>query len=114
MWTDDWPDKSLVEALQSPTDYDAVFEYGLSALAGAAAESRRRRVAPHSPTPMPTTAPPSPIDLLRALHLVVDTHPAQQVGRVGPARGQEPAAGVLTAERRRHQQPADQRVAVAH
>ena len=32
LWTDDWPDKSLVEALQSPTDYDAVFEYGLSAL----------------------------------------------------------------------------------
>ncbi len=32
MWTDDWPDRSLVEALQSPTDYDAVFEYGLNAL----------------------------------------------------------------------------------
>jgi TetR/AcrR family tetracycline transcriptional repressor len=32
LWTDDWPDRSLVEALQSPTDYDAVFEYGLSAL----------------------------------------------------------------------------------
>ena len=27
----------------------------------AAAESPRRRVAPHSPTPMPTTAPPSPM-----------------------------------------------------
>jgi AcrR family transcriptional regulator len=32
LWTDDWPDKSLVDALQSPTDYDAVFEYGLNAL----------------------------------------------------------------------------------
>jgi TetR/AcrR family transcriptional regulator, tetracycline repressor protein len=32
LWSDDWPDRSLVEALQSPTDYDAVFEYGLSAL----------------------------------------------------------------------------------
>jgi AcrR family transcriptional regulator len=32
LWTDDWPDQSLVRALQSPTDYDAVFEYGLSAL----------------------------------------------------------------------------------
>jgi AcrR family transcriptional regulator len=32
LWTDDWPDRSLVEALQSPTDYDAVFEYGLDAL----------------------------------------------------------------------------------
>jgi TetR/AcrR family tetracycline transcriptional repressor len=32
LWTDDWPDRALVEALQSPTDYDAVFEYGLSAL----------------------------------------------------------------------------------
>lgn len=32
LWTDDWPDQALVEALQSPTDYDAVFEYGLNAL----------------------------------------------------------------------------------
>jgi TetR/AcrR family transcriptional regulator, tetracycline repressor protein len=32
LWTDDWPDRGLVEALQSPTDYDAVFEYGLAAL----------------------------------------------------------------------------------
>ena len=32
LWTDEWPDRALVEALQSPTDYDAVFEYGLSAL----------------------------------------------------------------------------------
>jgi TetR/AcrR family transcriptional regulator, tetracycline repressor protein len=32
LWTDDWPDQALVEALQSPTDYDAVFEYGLDAL----------------------------------------------------------------------------------
>ena len=32
LWANDWPDQSLVEALQSPTDYDAVFEYGLNAL----------------------------------------------------------------------------------
>jgi TetR/AcrR family transcriptional regulator, tetracycline repressor protein len=32
LWDDDWPDRDLVQALQSPTDYDAVFEYGLSAL----------------------------------------------------------------------------------
>jgi TetR/AcrR family tetracycline transcriptional repressor len=32
LWADDWPDQLLVEALQSPTDYDAVFEYGLNAL----------------------------------------------------------------------------------
>jgi hypothetical protein len=32
LWDDDWPDRDLVHALQSPTDYDAVFEYGLSAL----------------------------------------------------------------------------------
>jgi TetR/AcrR family transcriptional regulator, tetracycline repressor protein len=32
LWADDWPDVALVEALQSPTDYDAVFEYGLNAL----------------------------------------------------------------------------------
>jgi TetR/AcrR family transcriptional regulator, tetracycline repressor protein len=32
LWADAWPDQKLVEALQSPTDYDAVFEYGLNAL----------------------------------------------------------------------------------
>ncbi|HKV20580.1 MAG TPA: helix-turn-helix domain-containing protein [Mycobacterium sp.] len=32
LWSEDWPDRSLVEALQSPTDYDAVFDYGLNAL----------------------------------------------------------------------------------
>jgi TetR/AcrR family transcriptional regulator, tetracycline repressor protein len=32
LWTDDWPDQALVEALQSPTDYDAVFDHGLEAL----------------------------------------------------------------------------------
>jgi AcrR family transcriptional regulator len=32
LWADAWPDRALVEALQSPTDYDAVFEYGLDAL----------------------------------------------------------------------------------
>lgn len=32
LWAGAWPDQALVEALQSPTDYDAVFEYGLDAL----------------------------------------------------------------------------------
>lgn len=32
LWGDDWPDQLLVDALRSPTDYDAVFEYGLAAL----------------------------------------------------------------------------------
>ncbi len=32
LWSEDWPDRALVEALQSPTDYDAVFGYGLNAL----------------------------------------------------------------------------------
>lgn len=32
LWDDEWPDQALVRALQSPTDYDAVFEYGLTAL----------------------------------------------------------------------------------
>lgn len=32
LWGRDWPDQLLVDALQSPTDYDAVFEYGLAAL----------------------------------------------------------------------------------
>jgi len=32
LWADAWPDQELVEALQAPTDYDAVFEYGLDAL----------------------------------------------------------------------------------
>ncbi|BBZ14759.1 TetR/AcrR family transcriptional regulator [Mycobacterium branderi] len=32
LWADAWPDQALVQALQSPTDYDAVFEYGLNAL----------------------------------------------------------------------------------
>lgn len=32
LWANAWPDQALVEALQAPTDYDAVFEYGLDAL----------------------------------------------------------------------------------
>jgi len=32
LWADAWPDRALVEALQSPTDYDDVFEYGLNEL----------------------------------------------------------------------------------
>lgn len=34
LWTTDWPDQELAVALQSPTDYDTVFEYGLTALLG--------------------------------------------------------------------------------
>lgn len=40
LWTDDWPDRALVEALRSPTDYDAVFEYGLNALLAPLRHSR--------------------------------------------------------------------------
>ncbi|SRX96163.1 TetR family transcriptional regulator [Catenulispora acidiphila DSM] [Mycobacterium shimoidei] len=43
LWTDDWPDQALVEALQSPTDYDAVFEYGLDALLRAIEERHARQ-----------------------------------------------------------------------
>jgi AcrR family transcriptional regulator len=32
LWADAWPDRALVTALQAPTDYDAVFDYGLDAL----------------------------------------------------------------------------------
>ncbi len=32
LWDADWPDQALVQSLQSPTDYDAVFEYVLNAL----------------------------------------------------------------------------------
>ncbi|MGB8405323.1 MAG: TetR/AcrR family transcriptional regulator [Mycobacterium sp.] len=32
LWGGDWPDRELIDALRSPTDYDAVFEYGLAAL----------------------------------------------------------------------------------
>lgn len=32
LWAESWPDQELVTALQSPTDYDAIFEYGLDAL----------------------------------------------------------------------------------
>lgn len=34
LWADSLPDRALVEALQAPTDYDAVFEFGLDALMG--------------------------------------------------------------------------------
>ncbi|MGH3958921.1 TetR/AcrR family transcriptional regulator [Mycobacterium sp.] len=40
LWADDWPDRALVEALRSPTDYDAVFEYGLNALLAPLRHSR--------------------------------------------------------------------------
>lgn len=44
LWTDAWPDQELVTALQSPTDYDAVFEYGLAAmLAGLRDDTKPRR-----------------------------------------------------------------------
>ncbi len=32
LWDDSWSDRELVEALKAPTDYDAVFEYGLEGL----------------------------------------------------------------------------------
>lgn len=32
LWADASPDRALVEALQAPTDYDAVFEFVLDAL----------------------------------------------------------------------------------
>ncbi|WP_236147682.1 TetR/AcrR family transcriptional regulator [Mycolicibacterium sp. CH28] len=32
LWDDSVPDRELVEALKAPTDYDAVFEYGLDGL----------------------------------------------------------------------------------
>lgn len=32
LWEEAWPDQELVAALQCPTDYDAIFEYGLDAL----------------------------------------------------------------------------------
>ena len=43
LWTDAWPDQALVEALQSPTDYDAVFEYGLNALLAPLRNKDRKR-----------------------------------------------------------------------
>jgi TetR/AcrR family transcriptional regulator, tetracycline repressor protein len=43
LWADAWPDQALVEALQSPTDYDAVFEYGLDALLAPLRNDGRRR-----------------------------------------------------------------------
>jgi TetR/AcrR family transcriptional regulator, tetracycline repressor protein len=42
LWDEDWPDQALVQALQSPTDYDAVFEYGLSALLSCLTKSSRK------------------------------------------------------------------------
>ncbi|OMC41235.1 TetR family transcriptional regulator [Mycobacterium sp. GA-1841] len=48
LWTAAWPDQELVAALQSPTDHDAVFEYGLDALLAPLVQSngpaRPRRV----------------------------------------------------------------------
>ena len=32
LWAGDWPDRTLVQALQAPTDYDAVFDHVLEAL----------------------------------------------------------------------------------
>ena len=37
---------------------------------------------------------------LRGVQLAMDTHPAEEVGRVGTARGKKPATGVLAAQRR--------------
>ena len=63
---------------------------------------------------MPTTAPARPTESLRALHLGVDTYPAEQVGGVGPTGREKPAAGVPATQSRRGEQPADESVAVAH
>ncbi|MBU9764188.1 TetR family transcriptional regulator [Mycobacterium sp. TNTM28] len=49
LWTADWPDQELVAALQSPTDYDAVFEYGLESLLASLHELEEQvRAAPSS------------------------------------------------------------------
>lgn len=45
---------------------------------------------------------------------MMNTHAAQQICRIGTTRGQEPTAGVPTTQRRRGEQPADQRIAVTH
>ena len=44
LWDDEWPDRALVQALQSPTDYDAVFEYGLGALLATLPASRQQEI----------------------------------------------------------------------
>jgi hypothetical protein len=44
----------------------------------------------------------------------MDTHPAEQVGRIGAAGRKEPTAGVAAAQRCRREQAADQGVAIAH
>src|SRR5436305_9022913 len=51
---------------------------------------------------------------LRRLQLAMDAKPAEQVGCVRAAGGEEPAACVLAAQARRRKQPTDQRIAVAH
>jgi TetR/AcrR family tetracycline transcriptional repressor len=43
LWANAWPDQALVEALQCPTDYDAVFEYGLNALLAPLRDKKRTR-----------------------------------------------------------------------
>ena len=45
---------------------------------------------------------------------MMNTHAAQQICRIGTARGQKPTAGVPTTQRRPGEQPADQRIAVTH
>src|SRR5271157_2427183 len=44
----------------------------------------------------------------------MDAHPAEQIGRIRAGGRQEPAAGVSATQRRRREQPTDQRIAVAH
>jgi hypothetical protein len=44
----------------------------------------------------------------------MDTHPAEQIGRVGAGGCKKPAAGVSATQRCRREQPTDQCIAVAH
>ncbi|EUA40810.1 hypothetical protein I549_2110 [Mycobacterium avium subsp. avium 2285 (R)] len=62
----------------------------------------------------PDGGPAQADDLLRRLQLVVHAQPADQVGHVRAGGGQEPAAGVLAAQRRPGEQRTDQRVAITH
>ena len=43
LWANAWPDQALVEALQFPTDYDAVFEHALDALLAPLRDKNRNR-----------------------------------------------------------------------
>lgn len=59
LWTEDWPDQALVTAIQSPTDYDAVFDYGLEALLAHVIETRPAPPSKLSPAGSPDSDDPS-------------------------------------------------------